>query len=722
MAADPTRVSLSELAPTVSKASEQYGVPEEYIWNVIRAENSGSSRGAAALNEVSTQAISPKNARGIMQVTPVALQDVQNAGLVPSSLSHDNLSLDDQIGVGTAYLSRLMKLSQDPKEIYAMYNYGPKARFRMADLPQETQGYLEKTGTTEKSGGGKTGTFGQGMLNSGDLISFLLSSGQQQNNAMTQANQGMVADQSRATELGSQAIEEQAAVIANAATNAAAKANVTYKQNKTLEQLQEMFNLNPEAANNEIATNLAVINSAQAAYAPARAEYDALASKSILDDPLGYLLAQVQMPSVAAKVNAIADKEDIANQRIQTRTAQLANAKATISANTADQIKSIQEQDAKNTMAESSARLLDAQAKNAVQSATYKMQGITVANMIGDNTRQTLQAVISLEDRAESAELRNEQRRQIFEGKRLKDEEEARLNARLAIVSQAKGMSEPMTMKRLTTLTDKKSQEEWLAAAQSGAFGESLEGSLRFYLGNGSSKVAIQSGGGASTWTTAEKLARQGAEYASLADRAHQKQTPGAKPLPIAEARTQGYDIYKNELIDSAMKPTEQVDLASSKWDRAYNPYVGQFVGFNKAIDSMPQMAGFKNNVLKTSIDTLLKTGAVTSENLSADQQQQAIKSVIARVTAREIEPRKAAADISQYIAGISAYQRSLNKYDLFSLPPANSYFFTIEGDFGGDNRRKTNLMDPVTLERDIIWQIKQAKSPTGYNGPFGFN
>lgn len=722
MAADPSRVSISDLAPTVTKASEQYGVPEEYIWNVIRAENSGTSKGAAALNEVSTQAVSPKNARGVMQVTPVALQDVQNAGLVPSSLSHENLSVEDQIGVGTAYLSRLMKLSQDPKEIYAMYNYGPKARFRMADLPEETRGYLEKTGTTEKSGGGRTGTFGQGMMNSGDLIQFLLKSGQQQNDAMTAANTGMQADQSRATELGTQAIEEQSAVVMNAATNAAAKAEVTYKQNKTLESLQNMFDLNQEDANNEIATNLAVINQAQAAYTPARAEYDQLASKSLLDDPLGYILAQVQMPSVAAKVNAIADKEDIANQRIATRTAQLNNAKATITANTADQIRSIQEQDAQNQMRLSSAQLLDAQAKNAVQAATYKMQGITVANMIGDNTRQTLQAVISLEDRAESSELRNEQKRQIFEGKKLKDEEEARLNARLKIVSDAKGMAEPMTLKRLSTLTDKKSQEEWLAAAQSGAFGESLDGSLRFYLGNGSSKVAIQNGGGASTWTTAEKLARQGAEYASVADRMHQKQTPGAKPLPIAEARTQGYDIYKNELVDSAMKPTEQNDLASSKWDRAYNPYVGQFVGFNKAIDTLPGLKSFQNNALKTSIDTLMKTGAVTTENLSSDQQQQAVKAVIARVKAREIEPRKAAADISQYIAGISAYQRSLNKYDLFSLPAQQAYFFTIDGDFGSDNKRKTNLMDPVTLERDIIWQVKQSTNPTGYNGPFGFN
>lgn len=718
--ADPTRISTDDLSPMVSSASKQYGVPEELIWNVIKAENSGSAQGAANLRNVSTQAVSSKNARGVMQVTPIALQDVQQAGLIPNSVKHDSLSTEDQINVGTAYLSRLLKLSQDPKEVYAMYNYGPKARFRMDELPAETQDYLNKTGSsssessTLRTSGGRTGSFAQGAFDSGDLIGLLLKSGQEQNQQMSTGLEEMLGLQSQGQALQSQGISQQQQVVGQAALNAAAKANVDYKAQKNIENMQVMFGLNPDQANNEIAKSLSIINDSQAAYQPARQEYDQLASKSILDDPLGWIIAQVKLPSAAAKVNAIVDEENKANLNIQTRTANLNAAKATITANTADQLRDIQLKQAEIGKQQADAQLSAEQGKNTIAAATSKMQAISVANQLGDNTRNTLVAVTNLEDRAESQELRNAQRQQIMEGKKLKDEEEARLNARLKVISDSKGMFEPMTVARLKTLTDKKSQEEWLSAAQSGGFGEKLDESLKFYLGNGSSKTAIQNGGGASVWNTAEKLARQGSEYIAMADRVYAKQDILGKKPSADESKARAYDLYKNTIVDSSMKANEMTDLSSSQWDRTYNPYVAPFVGFNKALAAFPSMAALNNNEMKKSIDTLISTGAVTTENLTAAQQQQVIKSLTDKVYTRQLEPKKAAADISQYMKSISAYNRDLNKYDLFSLPRQSSYFFTLEGDLGVE-RKKTDLFDPVTLERDLISQVRQRNEPAPF-------
>ena len=717
--ADPTRITLADLQPTVEKYSKQYNVPQELIWGVIRAENSGSPQGASKIKDVSTQAISPKNARGVMQVTPVALQDVKNAGLVPSTLEHEGLSVEDQIGVGTAYLSRLLKLSQKPDEIYAMYNFGPKARFRMDQLPEETKGYLEKTGASQSSstsvrtGGGSTGTYGQGTVQGADLVSMLLGNAQQQTQMMSQGLGDLLGLSSQAQQKAVQSIAEQQAVVNSAAQVAAGKAEVDYRANKTIENLQNMFGLSQDDQNNAIATNLATINATQQAYKGARAEYDELATTDLLSNPLGYILAQIKMPTAAAKVNALADQEANAVADIDTRTRQLANAKSTVTANTADQLRDLQLETAKNEKRLAEAKLLAAEGGSLVQAASSKMQAITIANQMGDNTRSTLLGVASLEDRAEGAEIRNEQKRQIMEGKRLKEEEEARLNARLKTVSDAKGMLEPMTVQRLKTLTDKKSQEEWLAAAQSGAFGERLDDSLRFYLGQGSSKSAIMNAGGASTWTTAEKLARQGAQYAGTVDRLHTKANPLGKKLTNEEARSQGYELYKNELIDSSMKVTEPADLSSSKWDGTYNPYVGQFRGFNSAIDQIPQLSGFKNNAVKVAVDTLMQAGAVTGENLTSAQQQQVFKSVIERVKARELEPKKAAADIAAYIRGISAYDRTLNKYDLFSLPPQTSYLFTLDGSWPTMSRDKVDLMNPVDIENKILKTMKFGKPVT---------
>jgi hypothetical protein len=724
--ADPTRLTVADLQPMVSRASEQYSVPEEYIWGVIRAENSGSAKGAANLKDVSTQAISPKNARGVMQVTPIALKDVTQAGLVPEGLDHANLSVEDQIGVGTAYLSRLMKLSQKPEEIYAMYNFGPKARFRMDQLPGETQGYLEKTGSsnssTVKTGGGGTGTFGQGMMGGGDLVSMLINSNNQQNSAMSAGLAESQQLSAQGQQLSSMAVNQQRAVVADAAITAADKANVTYTQNKTLEQLQSLFRMDPSQVDNEIAGQLAVVDTAQKAYGPARAEYDQLAGADFLSDPLSYILAQVQMPTAAAKVNAIADQEDIANQRLQTRTAQLTAAKSVITANTADAIRDVQLREAKQNVDRANAELTEKEAGNTVKAATNKLQNMQVANMIGDNTRNTLVAVSNLEDRAESIEIRKEQREQLMSGKKLKEEEDARLNARLKTISDAKGMLEPMTVARLRTLTDKKSQEEWLAAAQSSQLGESLEGSLRFYLGQGSSKVAIQSNGGASTWDTAERLARQGADYAGMAERLHEKTAPGGKKLTPEAARFEGYELYRNEVVGSMNSATAPEDLSSSTWNRKYNPYIPQFLSFNKKIESDPTYSSLKNNEVKKAIDTLFASGAIKGENLDSSQQQQVVKSIITKAAAREIDSKKAAADIAAYFTAAAGFNRTTNKYDLFSLPPQNAYFFTLEGAWPTMSKDKVNLMDPISVENKVIKSIKFGKPVTMFSdtGDFG--
>lgn len=704
------RISLDDLKPLVESASSRYGVPSEYIWNVIRAENSGSVAGAASLKDASSTAVSPKGAKGIMQVMPIALKDVQQAGLVPSTISHDNLSVEDQINVGTAYLSRLMKLSDKPEEIYAMYNYGPKARFRMDQLPDETKGYVSKAtqseSTSTKSGGGPAGTFGGGAFNSGDLISALLGTATQQNQAIQQGSDILTRQMALAQDLFASGNQMQAAAVTQAATNAAEKANIDYKINSTLEGIQRLYGMNPEDQNNEIATSLAAANSAREQYQGARAEYDQLAQTDFLSNPIGYLFAQLKMPTAAAKVNSLADAEERALQNIQDRNALLAGSKSVVTANTADQLRKVQLSQADAELKMAQGKMKTAEAENASRVASQQMQLIQIANMSGDNMRQALTSVIQLQDYQESKELREEQRRQIMEGKRLKEEEDARLNARLKVVSDSLGLLEPMTVQRLSKLTNKKAQEMWLRVAQTGSYGENMEESLKFYLGTGSAPEIIK-GGGASTMQAANKLAQTGASYQSSAERAYMAANPTGKKLSPDESRALGYKMYQQEIEASMSSPTEVNDLSSSKWEKTYNPYVAQFVGFNKAIDTLPNYGMLKNNAVKKLVDDIIKTG-VQGDNLSTEQQQQVMGAVIEKVRNRELTPAKAAADVAAYFSSAAAYNRELNKYDLFALPQQNAYLYTLEGtSLPGDNRQKTNLMDPKDVENAIIRKAK---------------
>lgn len=700
------RVPLDSLKPLVAEAGKKYGVPEEYIWGVIRAENSGSPKGASTLKDAPTNAISNKNARGVMQVTPIALQDVIQSGLVPSTVDHENLSVEDQINVGTAYLSRLMKYSQNPEEIYAMYNFGPKARFQMDNLPAETRGYLEKTGSTVKTGGGPTGTFGGGMMSSGDLINFLRTSTEQQNAAIVAAGQeaGKLFEQSQVNFGNAVDIERQA--VADAAVNAARKVETTYAQNKVLENLQSLFGMDPTKADNVIAKNLSVAEEAATARAPVFEEYNQLASINPLDNPLGWVMAQIKLPSVAARNNALAQTEDTALQQIQQRTQQLTAAKNVVTANTADEIRATQLEDARITANAAQAKLAEQEGKNQAATASTRMQMAQLANLVGDNTRQTLTAIIGLEDRAASRELQDETRRRLLNEKKDADLEEDVSNARLRVVSDALGQEIPMTMTRLKSLASKDKQEKWRKVASTGKFGDDLKSSVEFYLTEvNEQRTAAQ--GDASVVATAKKLEQAGSKYVAVIERAS---LSSGRKASANEVREKAFEQYSGMVVDSATSPTNTRDLSSSQWDSDYNPYKAPYIGFAGAVDTNPKLAHLKNNIVKQKFDTLVKSGAVTrQENLTASQQQQLLGSIFEDVKMRKLTTAQAAAGISEFYKAATAWNASTNKYTLFGLPQQNNYLFTMQGEFFGPSARKVDLMNPVDVDNMLARRLQDS-------------
>lgn len=718
--ADPSRISLSDLTPIVEGASKEFGVPSEHIWNVIRAENSGSPQGAKSLTSASSTATTSANAKGVMQVTPVALKDVIQSGLIPDSVRHEAMSVADQVRVGTAYLSKLQKLSDKPEEIYAMYNYGPKARFRMADLPEETKGYLAKTGASSSTsqevstGGGGTGTFGRGTLDSSQLVRGLLGNLDQQNAAMTGARDRATAGFELGVEQQLQSVSQQREAVAQGAAQGAQKANIQFQQDKTIEDLQRLFGLDQSQVDNEIGKSLAVAQNARDQRVGVRAQYDELAGRDLLTNPIGYLLAQMQLPSVAARNNALADAEDLALSNIDKRTQQFTAAKSSLVANTSDQIRDYQYQQAQVESRLAEAKLLGKEGEISAARAGTELQLAGVTNALGDNVRSTVSTVVSLEDREEASKLRNEQREQILGEKKLKAEEDARLNQRLKLASDTLGLEEPMTLSRLKGLTSKKEQDMWLGVALSGQMGQDLEESLAFYLGNGS-RNGIQTKGGASTLMTAERLAASGASFEGEAARTLQALNQGKMPKK-EEARSKAYELYRDTLVNSTSGVTSPLDLGSSQWDRTYNPYKAEFLSFNKAVDSNEKLAILKNNKVKTMVDDLVKSGAVKDSNLTAAQQQAVLAGIGDLVSEKKLDPQKAAADISTYFKAASAYNRQLNKYDLFSLPKQESYLFTVEGTAFASNRKKVDLFNASDIENSLIWRAKQKHMQT----PFG--
>lgn len=718
MPSNSNRVSLEDLKPVVAEAATEFGIPEDSIWRKVRAENSGSVAGAQSLSSVSTDAVSPKQAKGIMQVTQVALDDVINQGLIPGGTKLEGLSPKDQVRIGAAYIKRLRdSYSTDPAVEDAMYNFGPKARFQMDNLPEETKGYLQKTGARmadNTDNGTQSASYGSGMMGSKDLLTALLGNNNTQNANIQAGAQQVSAAQQLADTQRAAGIAGQQGAIQGAAKVAAEKAQTAYQSAALGEQLQRMFNLDPTQANNEIATSLADAQAAKEARVSARAEFDQANSVSLLDNPVEYLLNQIKLPSLAAKNNALADQEDLALNNIQTKTALLKGAQNTIVANTADQVKQTSLEDAENTRKMAESQLLEKQGQYSAQSAAQKMQLIGLADKMSDNTRQTIGTVISLQDREENNAIRNAVKKEQTDKKALEQADEDRLNGRLSIVSQSLGLADPMTVRRLRTLQSKKDQDVWLTAATTGQMGEDLQSSLGFYLGNGS-RSAIAASGGASTYLTATKLADAGASQQAAVERAAMAT---GKKLSVTESRAQAYKSYEDSIVASMKSPTEKTDLSSSTWDKTFNPYVAPMKSFSNAIAIRPELSGLKNNAVNKVVLDLLSTDAVKGDNLTADQQQQVISAISKQVENRTLTPAKAAADVSVYFTAASAWNRQMNGYSLFALPVQDSYLFTMDGE---TDRKKVDLMNPATLENALMKRAMESrKINSTYGSPFG--
>lgn len=131
-AAAQTRTSepVDPVARHVAEASRRFGVPQAWIWAVMRAESAGDVR-----------AVSHAGAMGLMQIMPATWTYLRGR----YGLGDDPYHVRDNIIAGTAYLRELHDRFGSPGFL-AAYNAGP-GRYEQhlatgRPLPRETRAYL----------------------------------------------------------------------------------------------------------------------------------------------------------------------------------------------------------------------------------------------------------------------------------------------------------------------------------------------------------------------------------------------------------------------------------------------------------------------------------------------------------------------------------------------------------------------------------------------------
>lgn len=110
----------------IGRASRRHGVPEALLAAVIKAESNFNSR-----------AVSPKGARGAMQIMPSTGAEL---GL------RDFFDPEANLDAGAGYLASLLREFCHPELALAAYNAGPAAVRRHGGLPpyEETRGYVAR--------------------------------------------------------------------------------------------------------------------------------------------------------------------------------------------------------------------------------------------------------------------------------------------------------------------------------------------------------------------------------------------------------------------------------------------------------------------------------------------------------------------------------------------------------------------------------------------------
>lgn len=117
----------------VAEAARRFGIPEAWIWAVMRVESGGNSR-----------AVSRAGAMGLMQIMPATWASLR----ARYGLGRDPFHVRDNIMAGAAYLREMHDRYGNASAMLAAYNAGP-GRYddfvsRGRPLPAETVGYLSQ--------------------------------------------------------------------------------------------------------------------------------------------------------------------------------------------------------------------------------------------------------------------------------------------------------------------------------------------------------------------------------------------------------------------------------------------------------------------------------------------------------------------------------------------------------------------------------------------------
>lgn len=558
-------------------------------------------------------------------------------------------------------------------------------------------------------------------MNINDILSSVLQSTQASNQRLAGVAdmQGQVARQAQVTNAANTAGAQ--ADIPAAQALASQQADVEAQRAQMIQQLQASANLNPADADNAYVRGLADLTATNVQREQAHANLTKLATTDLLDDPIGFVMAQLQMPVAQAQAQALDAQAARQVQDVDTRLKLVASAKSTLTADTVQQVREIQLGQSALKAREASRALAQQETENASRIAGQYLQQANVLDKINDNTRQAysmqLQAAQFNESLAERREARAERAlrmQSMLSEKKMKDDEDAMLTAGLASASKLLGYPQPISIEAYKRMPGGKAKQQLGMLANSGSLGDSLYESFVAFNEAGGSIAGLQRGGNTGFAKFMSGVDKTVDNYIAAARKPDKMgKTPTEKDAAVA-----GVNTYNSELVASSADPKTAKPLTSAHWDSNFTPY-RQHLGLLSNAVTSGKAAGLAANPVLAAMKTVAAASQTTDGNISAEGEQTALRTVAQLVADRKLNENDAAKAVVQYYKTAAAVNLDFYQYTLAGLPVQDSYVAKVKvpGLLGDSTTKGYNLMNEVQAKMMLMEIAKQSARDT----PVGF-
>lgn len=531
------------------------------------------------------------------------------------------------------------------------------------------------------------------------------------------------ADNAKVAQLSQLNLDDMRSALGMQQDAASVKAANELATRMQLERAQSVAGFDPRAAEDEFTRSMAKLTAAQTERVTVRKEYDKLQQTNFFDDPLGYIFAQMDMPTVAAKHNSLVDLELDSAANVEMRSSMLKQYNSAVTANTANELAAQNAALAKASALESQVKLREAELSISARQAADRWKLVQMEDKLIDNKSRALntqlniaQAQMAMEDRREARAERIALSRERLADKRLKDEEVARVDTNLATLSarlgQVDASGRPLIHSqealRKSPLTAKQ-KAEFYQAAQTGMFGNDILDSLAFLAGSANSRVLARTDKG-----FVDMLAGVKNGITTYQSQVRKPDKLGNSPkekevLPLAA------DAYLQSVVASASDPKAAQSLTGELFDTVFNPYRAPHLAVvDSALSGSGKLGALKDNLLVKAVQTVQTAkGAGADGTFKGVDERRAIKVAVELGTKQGLPVKEIARQIGDYYTAATALGADLYHYESINLPTQTRYMATVDGTGVFGDPMRVDMLNAASRERAVAKLIAPARAIT---------